>query len=84
MWDPATDRPVLVKADEHPFSIAACQLDAGYYNRDVRPLQVKAVDQKGNPLGVTSTDLTQWGISQAATDYFRPVTIVLPQTPSNE
>ena len=84
MWDPTTDRPVLVKADEHPFSIATCHLEAGYYNRDVRPLQVKAVDQKGNPLGVTSTDLTQWGIAQASTDYFRPVTIVLPQTSSNE
>ena len=84
MWDQAADAPVLVKADEHPFSIAACQLDADYYNRDLRPLQVKGIDQKGHPIGVTSTDLTQWGISRAATDLNRPATIVLSQELPNE
>ncbi|XP_050374687.1 uncharacterized protein LOC126792269 [Argentina anserina] len=68
MWDPATDKAELVKADDRPYSVASCILDAEYYYGDMRPLGVAGIDTKGRPVGVTSTELTRWGLVQAAFD----------------
>ena len=57
MWDPATDKAELVKADDRPYSVASCILDAEYYSGDMRHLGVAGIDTKGRPIGVTSIDM---------------------------
>jgi len=79
IWNPETDESEIIKADPRPFSVAACFVDASYYSEDMRPLRVSGITKKGHPYGVTSTELTQWGLAQLQADASRPISMVLPR-----
>ena len=63
VWDTETCEAVLIKADPRPFSVSADFNNARYYNTDLGPLDVQGIDSKGHPYGVTTSNLTRWGLS---------------------
>ncbi|KAL6135108.1 hypothetical protein ACLB2K_067336 [Fragaria x ananassa] len=80
IWDQASGRAKLVKADPKPFSVSTNEIGADYYSSDLRLLTVVDINQSGKPIGVTSTKLAQWGLSQVKFDTSRPNLMVLSPT----
>lgn len=80
MWNEDLNRAEVIAADPRPYAVSANAADANYYFSDIAPLGVNGIDQNGRPMGVTTYELTRWGLAQAKSDMQRPFIVIPEQT----